>query len=93
MKDISEFLESPLKYIKETTVHPQYRVRTTNSKSNLKLIKYLNNYSLMGKKHLDFVSWCIIAEEFIKGKVNHKEILTKAKQVKSCMNDNRKDFT
>lgn len=97
MNELSEFLEAPLKNIRESSLFPQYRVRTLNSKSNLKLINYLSNYPLKGKKHLDFVSWCTIATLFggtqsLK-KVNHKSLLPLAKEVKAQMNDNRVNYT
>lgn len=56
MQNISEFLDAPLKSIRETSLNSQYRVRTLNSKSNLKLISYLKTYPLKGKKHLDYIS-------------------------------------
>ena len=49
MKEISEYLSAPLKSIRETSSNPQFRVRTLNSKSNLKLISYLKTYALKGK--------------------------------------------
>lgn len=79
MKEISEFLICPLKEIRVSSNKPQYRVRTTNSKSNLKLINYLKYYPLQGKKFLDYNSWMEIAENFLKGRVDHKKILPKAK--------------
>lgn len=100
MQEISKFLGAAFNSIRENTANPQFRIRTLNSKSNLNIINYLNNYRLMGKKHLDYKSWCSIAELFIaceetkpKTKVNHKELLIKAKYVKTEMNDNRKIFT
>lgn len=93
MKDLSEFLSAPLKSIRETSLHPQYRVRTLNSKSNLKLLSYFKTYPLKGKKHLDYLSWYEIANIFIAGKVNHKELLARAKSLKAQMNDKRKIFT
>jgi hypothetical protein len=56
MKEISDFLNCGLKEIRTETKNPQYRVRTLNSKSNLKLINYLTIYPLQGKKHLDYNS-------------------------------------
>ena len=56
MREISEYLEAPLKEIRQTSISPQYRVRTLNSKSNLILINYLKAYPLQGRKHLDFLS-------------------------------------
>lgn len=93
MQKISEFLSAPLKSIRETSSNPQYRVRTLNSKSNLKLISYLKTYPMKGKKHLDFLSWCEIANVFIAGKVKHKELLPRAKSLKAQMNHERKTFT
>lgn len=93
MKEISEFLECPLKEIRETSIHPQYRVRTLNSKSNQIIINYLENYPLKGKKYLDYLSWLEIAKVFLKGKVNHQILLPQAKEIKSQMNDNRTLFT
>jgi hypothetical protein len=92
MTEISEFLIGSLKEIRVTSTNPQYRVRTLNSKSNLILINYLKNYPLQGKKFLDFISWLEIAEIFIIGKVDHKKLLPRAKEIKSQMNDNRQIF-
>lgn len=92
MTEISEFLIGSLKEIRVTSSNPQYRVRTLNSKSNLILINYLKNYPLQGKKFLDFNSWLEIAEIFIIGKVDHKKLLPRAKEIKSQMNDNRQIF-
>jgi hypothetical protein len=92
MKEISEFLNCSLKEIRTESKNPQYRIRTLNSGSNLKLINYLYSYPLQGKKHLDFLSWIEIANYFISGKVSHKSLLPKAKEVKNQMNDNRQIF-
>jgi hypothetical protein len=93
MTELSEFLNCSLKEIRKTSLFPQYRVRTTNSKSNQILINYLNNYPLKGKKYLDYISWLEIAKLFINGKVNHKLVLPRAKEIKNQMNDNRAFFT
>ena len=93
MKEISDFLVCPLKDIRVTSSNPQYRVRTLNSKSNLILTEYLKNYPLQGKKFLDFYSWLEVAEKFFLGKVDHRVLLPKAKEIKSQMNDQRQVFT
>ena len=93
MKEISEFLNCSFKEIRTDSKNPQYRIRTLNSNSNLLLINYLTVYPLKGKKHLDYISWLEIANFFLKGKVSHKELLPKAKEIKNQMNDNRKIFT
>jgi hypothetical protein len=92
MKEISEFLDAPLKEIKTNSSNPQFRVRTLNSKSNLKLINYLNSNPLQGKKHLDYLSWIGIAKYFIEGRVDHKSLLEKAKITKDQMNNRRKSY-
>nr|YP_009546688.1 hypothetical protein EJ567_mgp03 [Heterodermia speciosa]AYP35428.1 hypothetical protein [Heterodermia speciosa] len=71
----------------------EYGVRTLNSKSNLKLISYLKTYALKGNKHLDYLSWCEIANVFIAGKVYHKELFARAKSLKAQMNNQGKIFT
>jgi len=93
MKEVSDFLVCSLKDIRVTSSRPQYRVRTSNSQSNLILSNYLKKYPLQGKKFLDFYSWLEIAEKFFPGKVDHKILLPKAKEIKSQMNDQRQVFT
>lgn len=93
MKEISDFLDCSFKEIRTETKNPQYRIRTLNSKSNLKLINYLSIYPLQGKKYLDYNSWLEIANIFINEKVSHKDLLPKAKTIKSNMNDKRENFT
>jgi LAGLIDADG endonuclease len=93
MKEISDFLDCSLKEIRIETHNPQYRIRTLNSNSNLKLINYLSIYPLQGKKNLDYNSWLEIANIFINERVSHKNLLPKAKEIKSNMNDKRQIFT
>ena len=45
------------------------------------------------EKFLDFYSWLEVAEKFFMGKVDHKKLLPKAKEIKSQMNDQRQVFT
>ena len=42
---------------------------------------------------MDYLSWCEIANVFIAGKVNHKELLPWANSLKAQMNDKRQIFT
>ena len=93
MKEISEFLNCSLKDFRLNSPNPQYRVRTLNSNSNLIITNYLQKYPLQGKKFLDFYSWLEIAEIFFQGKVDHKILLPKAKEIKNQMNDKRQVFT
>lgn len=97
MLEISEFLNLTLKSIRDNSANPQYRIRTISSNSNEKIINYLKTYPLKGKKYLDFLSWCEIAQVFISCapgvKVNHRQLIPKAISVKNEMNDKRKIFT
>jgi hypothetical protein len=54
LTSIAEFLNISIKNIRENSIHPQYRIRSMNLNSNLKLIKYLNEYPLFGSKYLDY---------------------------------------
>lgn len=98
MEALSRAFSMPLKSIREERSLPQFRVRTQNSESNLKVITYLKAFPLMGVKALDFGSWCEIAGVFIEAKragerVNHKSIFEKAKATKGEMNKARKVFS
>ena len=50
---IAEFLETEVKKIRSDKPKPEYRVRTTNLKGNLKVKDYLLQFPLFGTKHLD----------------------------------------
>ncbi|KAF1922118.1 homing endonuclease, partial [Didymella exigua CBS 183.55] len=50
---IAEFLETEVKKIRSDKPKPEYRVRTTNLKGNIRIKNYLLEYPLFGTKHLD----------------------------------------
>ncbi|PBP16590.1 hypothetical protein BUE80_DR012696, partial [Diplocarpon rosae] len=50
---IAEFLDTEVKEIRSDKPKPQYRVRTTNLKGNIKAKNYLLQFPLFGSKHLD----------------------------------------
>ena len=54
LANIAEFLNVPLKNIRENTPNPQYRLRTMSLETNLRLVNYLNEYPLFGSKFLDY---------------------------------------
>ena len=54
LNNLSKFLNTDLKKIREKKKNPQYRIRTLNLKSNLNLVYYLNKYPLFSSKFLDF---------------------------------------
>lgn len=53
LNPISEFLETEVKKIRSDKPKPEYRVRTTNIKGNVKAKSYFFNFPLFGTKHLD----------------------------------------
>ena len=50
---IAEFFETEVKKIRSDKPKPEYRVRTTNLKGNIKVKNYLLQFPLFGTKHLD----------------------------------------
>lgn len=92
LEDIAMNFNSEVKSIRNETKHPQYRIRTTNLKSNLIIVNYLLNYPLFGTKFLDFNDWINIVKLFEQGCFNHKLNMKKVKQIKSQMNDKRTVF-
>lgn len=92
LKDISKFLKTSLKSIREDSPNPQYRLITTNLESNLILINYLKKYPLFGSKFLDYNNWKEILELFSNRFKYSNENINKVLNLKSEMNDNRTIF-
>lgn len=90
---ISEFLETEVKKIRSDTPKPEYRVRTTNLKGNIKAINYLLNFPLFGTKHLDSLDWMEIVYIFDRKEHNTKQGKEKIVKIKSGMNNYRTTFT
>ena len=90
--NISEFLNTSLKKIRENTSHPQYRLRTMNLDSNLILINYLNEYPLFGSKFLDYNNWKEILNFFNPRFEYSQNNIDKVLKLKSEMNDRRTIF-
>jgi len=93
LTDIANFLNTSLKNIRENTIHPQYRLRTVNLKSNLILINYLNEFPLFGSKFLDNNNWKEILNLFNPRFKYSQENIDKVLNLKSEMNDKRTIFT
>ena len=53
LRYIAEFLETEVKKIRSDKPKPEYRVRTTNLKGNIRAKDYLLQFPLFGTKHLD----------------------------------------
>jgi LAGLIDADG endonuclease len=92
LNTIANFLNVDLKNTRENTSHPQYRLRTTNLKSNLILINYLNKFPLFGSKFLDYKDWERILNLF-NPRFKYKENINNVLSLKSEMNDKRAVFT
>lgn len=90
--NISKYLNVSLKEIRVKKSNSQYRLRTTNLKSNLILINYLNKYPLFGSKYLDYKDWkevlSLFNPRFKYSSENKNIVLT----LKSRINDNRTVF-
>jgi LAGLIDADG endonuclease len=90
--DIAKFLGTSLKNIRENTEHPQYRLRTTNLKSNLILVEYLNKFPLFGSKHLDYKNWLKILNLFENRFSYSQDNIDEVLKLKAEMNDKRTIF-
>jgi hypothetical protein len=55
LKAIAELFETEIKKIRSNKPSPEYRVRTCNTKGNINVKNYLNNFPLFGTKYLDSV--------------------------------------
>lgn len=91
MSEIAVFLGSISKEFRKDTKFPQYRIRTTNLASNIKLENYLNNFPLFSSKHLNYLDWLKILQFFKNIDPIHKSI-DEIRQIKHGMNNQRQKF-
>lgn len=89
---ISDFLETEVKKIRSDLPTPEYRVRTTNLKGNIKAKNYLLNFPLFGTKHLDYLDWMEVVDMFDRKEHNTREGKEKIVKIKSGMNNYRTTF-
>ena len=92
LTNISEFLQTSVKFTRENTQNPQYRLRTMNIESNLILERYLNEYPLFGSKYLDYKNWIEVVNLFRYGFKYSSENINKVINLKSEMNNKRTLF-
>jgi len=90
---IAEFLETEVKKIRSDKPKPEYRVRTTNLKGNIKAKNYLLQFPLFGTKHLDSLDWMEVVDMFDRKEHNTDEGKEKIVKIKSGMNNFRSNFT
>nr|YP_010710795.1 hypothetical protein P2Z26_mgp21 [Gonatophragmium mori]WCZ71159.1 hypothetical protein [Gonatophragmium mori] len=93
LADIASFLETEVKGIRSGKPKPEYRVRTTNIKGNLKAKDYFFNFPLFGTKYLDSLDWIKVVNMFSKNEHNTEEGREKIVNIKNSMNNNRTIFT
>lgn len=87
MQLIADFLEVNVKETKKNLNVSQYRVRTTSLKTNLIIRNYLDKYSLMGTKYLDYKDWCKVLHYFEEG--THMNNINNIINIKEQMNQKR----
>ena len=92
LSHIAEFLETEVKKIRSDKPKPEYRVRTTNLKGNVKARNYLLEFPLFGTKHLDSLDWIKVVDMFEKKEHNTTEGKEKIINIKSRMNNYRTVF-
>ena len=90
---IAEFLETQVKKIRSDKPKPEYRVRTTSLKGNIKAKNYLLQFPLFGTKHLDSLDWMKVVDMFDKKEHITDEGKEKIVKIKSGMNNFRTNFT
>jgi hypothetical protein len=89
---IAEFLITSVKEIRMDKPKPEYRVRTTSLKGNLKLISYLENYCLFSSKYLNYQDWIKVLVYFENKDHTKPESIKTIIEIKSKMNDKRTEF-
>jgi len=90
---IAKFLETEVKKIRSDKPKPEYRVRTTNLKGNIKAKNYLLQFPLFGTKYLDSLDWIKVIDIFDRKEHNTDEGKEKIVKIKSGMNNFRTEFT
>ena len=61
---IADFLSSTVKETRMNRPKPEYRVRNTNLKGNIKAKNYLLQFPLFGTKYLDSLDWMKVIDIF-----------------------------
>ncbi len=92
LEEIAKLLITSVKSIRMNTLHPQYRVRTTNIRANIILENYLTAYPLFGSKYLDYIDWLKVLNLFKNGEHKNKTGIEKLNFIKLNMNDKRTIF-
>ena len=92
MQKISETFNTTLKNKVRKNKENYYIIRTTNRKSNTKMVNYLNKYPLFSSKYLDFIDWLNIYNLMDKDKNSINNISKNIDiilKIKNSMNNQR----
>jgi len=93
MLNIAEFLQVKLNNRVFSEKFHQFVINTSNRESNKILIDYLNTYSLLSSKYLDFKDWETVNNIYI-NKLHKDPIqFEKIRNIKANMNNNRTYFS
>jgi hypothetical protein len=93
MLNIAEFLQVKLNNRVFSEKSQQFVINTSNRESNKILIYYLNTYSLLSSKYLDFKDWETVNNIYI-NKLHKDPIeFEKIRNIKANMNNNRTYFS
>ena len=93
LRYIAEFLETVVKIIRSDKPKPEYRVRTTNLRGNIKVKNYFLQFPLFGSKHLDCLDWIEVVNMFERKEHNTDQGKRKIVKIKSGINNFRTDFS
>jgi len=89
---IAILFNAVIKKIRITRPKPEYRIRTTNLKSNLLLVSYLEKYPLFSSKYLNYKDWTQILNFFERKEHTKKDSINEIIKIKGNMNDKRTEF-
>jgi hypothetical protein len=89
---IAILFNAVIKKIRITRPKPEYRIRTTNLKSNLLLVNYLERYPLFSSKYLNYKDWTQILNYFERKEHTKKDSIDEIIKIKGKMNDKRTEF-
>jgi len=89
---LSVGLFTTVKETKKHTKNPKYRVRTVSIKGNISLISYLTTFPLFSSRHLDYLDWAKVVKMMEIGEHSTYPGKLKIQEIKSRMNDNRKEL-
>lgn len=93
MREIAEYLGVNLLIKEQKESGRKYYLLVGSSLKNIEIVmKYLDRYSLVTSKYMDYRDWRIVATLIMEGKHYTEEGIAKIEEVKGRMNRNRKEY-